>query len=180
MNSAMAADFRALVEKIVAERGLEMPKALTNDLHREVYLEYLRSKNLSEEEVLPIFPRDKVTPEIHAQAFMAFIKALESDNKKEQAMALDLLQTLVSPPNTNHLISRMSYTLLDNFRSAGISIPEFFAGVYPTGCINAHCVVRKNIPLVLVDSGAFEMVETAVAAFISKRNETEQAEVLIQ
>jgi hypothetical protein len=175
----MSADFESTVDKLISSMGLEMPKELTNDQHRQSYLNYLSEKGLTEADVAPILPMEKVPPEAQGMALAGFIQALKSDNKKEVAAFIDILRIMKSGQNTNRLIARMAYTLISDLGSAGVKTPEFFAGVYPTGCINAHCVIHDGVSLVLVDSGAFEMVETSVAAFVSKRNETEQAEILI-
>jgi hypothetical protein len=184
----MEPDFERAYNELVRKLGLPLPKRLDNPAHKQIYLDFLKRKGLTESDVVPIIDSNKMTAEMHGALLSAFIGGMRkaddiasmSDNeKRELAGILLMMKNVVTRANANELMSQMAYSLREDLRKAGVSIPDFFAGVYPTGYINAFRVIEAGIPLVLIATGCFEMIETAVAAFISKRNETEKAELLI-
>jgi hypothetical protein len=187
-DSFMDQDFVQSYNEIMKKLGNPIPKRVDNPAHKQVYLDFLKRKALRESDVLPIIDRNKMTVEMHGALLSAFISAMKSaddvssmneQEKKNLAAILSMMRNVIEQTNTNELVSQIAGSIQEDLRRIGDSIPDFFAGVYPTGYINAFRVIEAGLPLVLIATGCFEMIETAVITFISKRNETEQAELLI-
>ncbi len=176
----MSSDFENAMLDLIEKMGLEMPKSLGNPPQKRIYLDYLKKRGYLEEDVAPIIDKNKIPAETHGQLMVAFIQAMKSEDKKTIAMVVDMMSQFMLEKNTNHLVSRLSYTLKSELEEAGVLLPDFFVGVYPTNCINAQCVLESDLPLVLIDAGCMEMIEASMTTFVSKRNETEQAKLLIK
>lgn len=176
----MSQEFKAALTEILDRYGIELPRTHGTDEHHSRYQTYLAKRGLEEKDVDPIIDRSKISPEAHAQLLLGFIQATKENDKKLLAPILDMMATIVLEQNTNRLIGRMVHQLLSDLSGTAHKIPEFFAGVAPTNSINAQCVYEGDLALVLIDTGCFDMIEAAMTSFVSKRNETEQAELLIR
>jgi len=175
----MAEDFETAAQQLVEEYGLSMPPVHGTEQARQKYREYLERHRLSEDLVAPIIQQAAIRPEMRAQLLLGLIEALKSEDKRYLAVFLDLLRASLPGVNVNQLIGRISHSINTDLAALGFSIPEFFAGVYPIGTINAQCEIYDGLPLVLIDQGCCEMIEAAAVAFLSERNDTEKAELLI-
>lgn len=172
-------DLKNAINKLIIETGVELPPQFGSDEHRRVYEAFLARKNKSEADVAPIIERSEIPPEAMAMLFVALNKALSSSDKKEINLTVNMFAMIFLDQNTNVLISRMVYKLLDDMKEDAQIPRDFFAGVYPHWMINAHCILEQHVPLILVSTGFIEMVEASMTTYLSKRNETEKAELLI-
>lgn len=176
----MTEEFEKKLPDFLDKLGIELPKQHGTEEEKKIYQSFLNDYGLSEEEVDPIINNEKIPAEAHGLLLSSFIQALKNDNKKLLTQIIDMMSTIILKTNTNQLIGRIVYKLLADLDNQKNKIPNFFAGVFPTNSINAQCNIHQNLPLVLIDTGCIEMVGAAMTTFVSKRNETEKAEVLIQ
>jgi hypothetical protein len=71
-----------------------------------------------------------------------------------------------SKSNTNVLLAEINRRLVRRFSEHGVvADKDVYAGVFPTNTFNAHVVHRGAQPLILVNTGAFELLEGAVVPF---------------
>ncbi|MEO3407388.1 hypothetical protein AAFN85_25945 [Mucilaginibacter sp. CAU 1740] len=171
--------FTKALEDLIKSQGLEFPRNAFPDEYHVIYQRFLKERNLKEEDLLPILDMEKFTPEMHGALLSAFLSSMKSGNKDELTGILQAMNFAIIGHNTNHLIATMMYKLMADLEGIGIRVPPFFAGVYPISMVNAQCVIREKLPILLIDTGCMEMISAVITTFVSKRNETEQAELLI-
>jgi hypothetical protein len=161
-------DLRTALDELVHAKGVELP-SIPSSAGRSAYLRFLGSRGYREDELLPVIQREKVTPEMKAQLFVALFQALKSDDRKFlNAIVWMAYNTLLGRDNTNLTIYGLSQPIAEDFRNAGIVIAPFYAGVFPTDSYNAQCCVFEGQNLVLLDTGLIEMAESLVVSFLSK------------
>jgi len=126
---------------------------------RNDYLAYLKENELSEESVLGIVP--ELDAERRRKVNQVLMTALESGHE-------DLVKSVerASRSNTNVLLAEINRRLVLRFSEhAVVAAKDVYAGVFPTNTFNAHVVDRGAQPLILVNTGAFELLEGAVVPF---------------
>jgi hypothetical protein len=137
-----------------------MSSPVMDEAGRQEYLRYLEENQLSEEKVLPIVPSSlKNKPEVTGK----LLAALQSGH-------IDLVRRVqeAMTGNTNLLLSAMNQQLCARFTRSNIAVPtNAFVGVFPTNCFNAHVVRRTTKNLVLINTGAFELIESIMSVFAS-------------
>jgi hypothetical protein len=95
----------------------------------------------------------------------------------------DLVKTVerASVSNTNVLLAEINRRLIVRVADHKIlAAKDVYAGVFPTNTFNAHVVQRADQPLVLVNTGAFELLEGAIVPFslLKPGSARQQARVL--
>jgi hypothetical protein len=163
------ANFREVVLEFLREKELSLP-SIPESPHRQAYLDFISMWGYSEDEILPIFDRSKVTSEGAGALLMDLIKAAESeDSNFVRAISWIALNTVSGRDNTNLLIHDMSANLVtDVQRTTGKRIPDFYAGVFPTDSCNAQATVFNSENLILIDTGYMETLEAATIALMVK------------
>lgn len=137
-----------------------MSNPATDEAGRQEYLRYLEENQLSEDQVLPIVPsRLKKKPEVTGK----LLAALQSGH-------IDLVRRVqeAMTGNTNLMLSAMNQQLCARFTRSDVAVPtNAFVGVFPTNCFNAHVVRRTTKDLMLINTGAFELIEGIMSVFSS-------------
>ena len=141
---------------------------------REDYLAYLKENELSEDSVLGIVP--KLDAERRRKVNQVLMTALDSGYES-------LVQSVerASASNTNVLLAEINRRLVLRFAEhAVVAAKNVYAGVFPTNTFNAHVVYRGAQPLILVNTGAFELLEGAIVPFsvLKPGSARQQARVL--
>lgn len=176
----MHQDLKQVIDEVIKRHELQLPPVAQPSACRLAYLNFLDRLGLSEMDVAPMVDKNKLGGEVYAQIFLAFMEAERTSNKEELVRIISLIQATLLDKNANDLMGVIVNKLFNDFSTNSIDLPELYAGVFPTDSINAQCVLEDKKPLVLIDTGLFELIEFAITTFVSKRNETEQAELLIQ
>jgi hypothetical protein len=118
---------------------------------REAYLRLLASHGLDEKSILPVLRPELMQPD---------------GDKLARLNPLELLQVITflveaSGQNTNDVLATLADELRTGFRQADVTPPDgVYHGVFPTGLFNARVAPDGGGGLlVLVESGAFELIE---------------------
>jgi hypothetical protein len=141
---------------------------------RDAYLAYLKENGLSENAVLGILP--EINAEQRRKVNQALMTALENGY---EGLLKNVERASIS--NTNVLLAEINRRLIVRFTDHQVvAAKDVYAGVFPTNTFNAHVVRRADQPLVLVNTGAFELLEGAIVPFslLKPGSARQQARVL--
>jgi hypothetical protein len=177
MHSSPAQDrLAAALAELTRSKGIELPR-IPESSGRAAYLCFLATMGYGEAELLPVIQRDKVTAEMHGALLAALMQAAQSDDKKlVMAVIWMAHNTILGRDNTNLIINELATTLAADLKKTQITVPPFYAGVFPTDSYNAQCKVFNGERLILIDTGCMEMAEAIVIAFLSKMEPGDKVE----
>jgi hypothetical protein len=96
-------------------------------------------------------------------------------NFEEVRAILQTAWLFATQSNVNSLANHLSQMLTNELVGAGIEVPVHYVGVFPTATFNAHCDIYNGTRLVLLASGAFEMVEAGVILLLCKKPDIDYA-----
>jgi hypothetical protein len=168
MQQNNSSDFVKVLNDLFKKHGIELPK-IADSKGRHAYLDLLDTMGYTETELLPVIERERLTGEMYGVTISALLGAIESNDPKLIKMVGWLAyNTVTGNDNTNLIIAELTNKLLEEFKAIGVTVPSFYAGVFPTDSINAQCKNYNSESLVLIDTGCMEMSEAIVIAFFSK------------
>jgi hypothetical protein len=152
---------------------------------REDYLKFLEDFNMTEAEVLPMLDINKLVNTLPGDEMAEFLITLINAHKNMSLLESDerealntMTEYMAERTNTNELICKLNETLLKEFSDSGINIEsKFYPGVFPSSSFNAQCVKKENGYLILLDTGCFEMIESAISIFLSLWDKQEKISV---
>lgn len=175
MSSGPAQDQLAkALGELLRSKGIELPN-IPDTPGRRAYLSFLTAQGYSEEELLPVIQREKVTPEMRGALLVALMQAAQSNDPKFVTAVVWMAQnTIIGRDNTNLIVHGLAAALTADLKKAKISVPTFYAGVFPTDSYNAQCKIFNGERLVFLDTGCMEMAETIVMSFLSKAQTTQK------
>jgi hypothetical protein len=136
------------------------------------YARFLAEKALSEDAVLPVLKDRTMFSDPAFLAHVALVIAsLPKANKDELDKAQGFLDGIEPGRNTNWLLRYLNQQLLADLQVAGISLPSGIldVGVFPLETFNARIVSRPSGFLVLVDTGAVEILELCAGLGVLER-----------
>lgn len=169
-----------MIEELLAAHGKRLP-GIPDTAGRRAYLSYLSWSGYSEEELLPVIEREKVTPEALGATMAGLITAIESGNSELlEAVSWIAVNAVSNRYNTNMILHSVAQRLMEDIESEGVAVPEFYAGVYPTDIYGSESQIWRGERLVLINTAFMEMCETAVASFLSSKSHERKAEDLAQ
>ena len=170
----------AAIEKVLAAHGKRLP-GIPDTAGRRAYLSFLSQSGYSEEELLPVIEREKVTPAALAATMAGLITAIESGNSELlEAVSWIAVNAVSNRYNTNMILHAVTRRLMEEMKAGGVDVPEFYAGVYPTDIYGSESHIWRGERLVLINTGYMEMCETAVASFLSSKSNERKAEDLAE
>jgi hypothetical protein len=173
--AAAEADFAQAIRELLTAHGVELP-AIPDTPGRRAYLKFLSSMGYGEEEVLPVIDRKRVTPEMHAATLSALLMAEKnSDPKLVQYVGWMAYNLVTGRDSSNLILDGIARKLSADLTAAGVNVPTFYAGIFPTNSVNAQCRIADGQYLVLLDTGCMEMAESLAIAFASKIEIDEKA-----
>lgn len=156
------------LNELLQSKGIELPN-IPSSPGRNVYLRFLSDRGYKEEELFPVFQRDKVTPEMKGALLMALMQACNSDDPNfVKAVVWMAHNTMIGRDNTNLIINELASALIKDFEKAKIQVPSCYTGVFPTDSYNAQCLVIDGQNIVLINTGCMEMAEAVAISFLSK------------
>jgi len=162
------------LDQLARSKGVELPN-IPSSPGRVAYLRFLSDRGYREDELLPVIRQDRVTAEMKASLFPALMQATQSNDPKFIKMVIWMAHnSLVGRDNTNLIINELATALTKDLAKADITIPPFYAGVFPTDSYNAQCTLVNGQNIVLIDTGCMEMAETLVICFLSKVSTSEK------
>jgi hypothetical protein len=141
---------------------------------RAQYLAYLKEKELAEDAVLGIIP--ELDEERRRKVNQVLMTALEGGHEK-----LVRSYESAAAANTNVLLAEINRRLIVRFAAHDIKVPQgVYAGVFPFNSFSACMERHGSQPLVLVNTGACELLEGAVVPFSSIKPDSarKQAQIL--
>jgi hypothetical protein len=169
------------VSKICTQAGLKhLCETGTDHEHKEFaavemsgeYARFLAEKALSEDRILPVLKDRTIFRDPVFLAYLAeLIASLPKANKHELEKIKGFLDGIVPGCNTNWLLRFLNQQLLAELRVAKISLPSGIldVGVFPLETFNARIVRRPSGFLVLIDTGAFEILELCAGLGVIER-----------
>lgn len=164
-----------VLDQLCREKGVELPR-IPASVGRSAYLSFLGDRGYSEEELMPVINRERVTGEMHGAMLAALIQAAQSDDPNfVKAVVWMAHNTVIGRDNSNLIIHHIAETLLDGLKASGLEVGPFYAGVFPTNSYNAQCTRFADQNLVLIDTGCMEMAEAIVTTFLSKVSNRQKA-----
>jgi hypothetical protein len=168
-------DLAAALNELLRSKGVDLPE-IPESAGRHAYLRFLSDRGYDEEELLPVIQRDRVSPEAKGALLVALMQAARSEDKEfVKAVCWMVHNSLIGRDNTNLIVHGLATNLTEDLAKAGISVPPFYAGVFPTDSYNAQCTVFDDQSLVLLDTGCLEMAEAIVTSFLSKTSTEQKA-----
>jgi hypothetical protein len=145
------------------------PEELTVLPGRNEYLRYLANNQLSESAVLEILP--EVDEEKKRTINKILMSALESGHER-----LVKSYEMAEAANTNVLLAELNRRLTLRISKHNIMVPEgVYVGVFPTNSFNACSDLIDSQKLILVNTGAFELLEALTTLFILHCSDTNGA-----
>lgn len=153
---------------------------------RKEYLSYLNEFGLTESQVAPLLDRNKtkklplknklglVILITWARVVLFWKKAL---GQKKGVPALELMFEALNPSNnTNFLLESLNNKFCAFLAAEGIENEGYYAGVFPTYSFNAHCTIKDEEKLILLNTGTFEMIEHVIDSFFSNLSKKHKVE----
>lgn len=150
---------------------------------RESYLRFLARMGYEEEEVLSLFTdreAEKVRRLEKILDALAQIDDLKYRAVLDEASNAKLQSALLrADANTNFLLNRLCREICADFAKLGVSISDkVYAGVFPTYSFNAQARKEDDGYLVLLDTGCFETIETAVTVLLGPWTDNQKTKML--
>jgi hypothetical protein len=122
-----------------------------------------------ETDVLPMMDSSRVTREQYLEAYRLLQREIERTQfKLDKTLAMVIAGSVRESNNTNWLIDTISKAIASALKNAEISVPEFYAGVYPTNAYNGKTLRFEDQFIVLLHTRFIEAIEVVSTTLIAK------------
>lgn len=172
-------EFISLITNLLKEKDIELPKILESS-GRNAYLDFLEQTGYSENEVLPVVDRSKLTGEMYGATIMGLMNAIKSNNKELiKTTAWIAINTVSDTDSTNLILDSISRELGNDIKNLNIVLPKYYVAVYPTNSCNAQARIHNGENLILLDTGIIEISEAFATIILSKEDDNVKVQDII-